>query len=308
VFVIPFQLHRRVPLIRRPFYQRDKVVAERDKLASEKAVLTAELERLTAACDDASLWDRVEWHNDHALTLSGVLFRLTTVDYDIRSASNDFALLKDRSCMDALRDLLAGARPRRILDVGIFQGGSAVFYDLLFDPAILVAVDINAEVPALTEYIAARNRSEHVVAYFGQDQADRCALSRIIVDHFPDGIDLVVDDASHRYDPSRSTFEAVFPSLRPGGWYVIEDWGWNHWQGIWQEKEIIPGAPLSKLVLELATAQPRCITAIDGLAMIDQVHIIGQIAAFRRGWGIWPSDKPFDLEALMLARLPVLLR
>ena len=33
--MIPFQLHRRIPLIRRPFYQRDKAIAERDAALAE---------------------------------------------------------------------------------------------------------------------------------------------------------------------------------------------------------------------------------------------------------------------------------
>jgi SAM-dependent methyltransferase len=35
--VIPFNLHRRIPLVRRPFYQRDLVIAERDVIAKRLA-------------------------------------------------------------------------------------------------------------------------------------------------------------------------------------------------------------------------------------------------------------------------------
>ena len=35
----------------------------------------------------------------------------------------------------------------------------------------------------------------------------------------------MIDDASHLLDPTRSSFDVLFPLLRPGGVYVIEDWG-----------------------------------------------------------------------------------
>jgi hypothetical protein len=34
--MIPFNLHRGIPLVRRPFYQRDMAMAERDRIADEQ--------------------------------------------------------------------------------------------------------------------------------------------------------------------------------------------------------------------------------------------------------------------------------
>ncbi len=34
----------------------------------------------------------------------------------------------------------------------------------------------------------------------------------------------MIDDASHLLDPTRSSFNVLFPLLRPGGVYVVEDW------------------------------------------------------------------------------------
>jgi hypothetical protein len=44
--VLPFQIHRRVPLLRRPFYQRDKAIEERDKAIAERNRAIAELDAL----------------------------------------------------------------------------------------------------------------------------------------------------------------------------------------------------------------------------------------------------------------------
>lgn len=51
--MIPFQLHRRIPLVRRPFYQRDTIAAERDALAAERDALKAELAHQTAHAQKA---------------------------------------------------------------------------------------------------------------------------------------------------------------------------------------------------------------------------------------------------------------
>ena len=48
------------------------------------------------------------------------------------------------------------------------------------------------------------------------------------MDDLADELDLVVDDASHTYEETRSSFEFLFPLLSPGGIYVIEDWSWAH--------------------------------------------------------------------------------
>ena len=37
-----------------------------------------------------------------------------------------------------------------------------------------------------------------------------------------------MDDASHTYEETKASFEFLFPLLRPGGIYVMEDWNWAH--------------------------------------------------------------------------------
>jgi hypothetical protein len=65
--------------------------------------------------------------------------------------------------------------------------------------------------------------------HYGVDQADRARLREIVRREIGDRpIDLVVDDASHLYLPTLATFEVLFPLLRPGGRFVIEDWRWQH--------------------------------------------------------------------------------
>jgi SAM-dependent methyltransferase len=46
--MIPFQIHRRIPLVRRPFYQRDIAIAERDRAVSELNRVARERDELAA--------------------------------------------------------------------------------------------------------------------------------------------------------------------------------------------------------------------------------------------------------------------
>ena len=50
----------------------------------------------------------------------------------------------------------------------------------------------------------------------------------LAVDIEPEPLDLVLDDASHALDPTRASFEVLFPRLAPGGLYAIEDWNADH--------------------------------------------------------------------------------
>jgi len=56
------------------------------------------------------------------------------------------------------------------------------------------------------------------------------------------------------YDATRASFNELFPRLRPGGVYMIEDWPWAHTEPfteMWADR-----VPLTRLVLELVIALP----------------------------------------------------
>ena len=74
-----------------------------------------------------------------------------------------------------------------------------------------------------------RGLSEVAHQHYGLNQADRPRLAEVVEEEFGgEPLDLVIDDASHLYEESRATFEVLYPHLRPGGAYVLEDWRWQH--------------------------------------------------------------------------------
>ena len=118
--------------------------------------------------------------------------------------------------------------------------------------------------------IAERGLGERVRLHYGVDQADPERLATILDDEFGDEpLGLVIDDASHRLEETRASFEALFPRLRPGGLFVIEDWNHEHLlgrafttaladrpelQAQFDRVETLD-PPLTRLVIELVLAQ-----------------------------------------------------
>lgn len=55
----------------------------------------------------------------------------------------------------------------------------------------------------------------------GYDQSKIKDLNRLIADHGP--FDVVVDDGGHRPEQQKTSFIHLFPHVKPGGLYFLED-------------------------------------------------------------------------------------
>jgi predicted O-methyltransferase YrrM len=142
------------------------------------------------------------------------------------STSEAFTIVKNEPYLRVYEQLAAIFQPRSILELGIFEGGSYVLLDKLFKPRRMSAVEIRLQpVAPLLRYVAAM---EGRFVHFSTSQSDRGILEQIVRDELADELDLVVDDASHTYEQTKASFEFLFPLLRPGGIYIVEDWSWAH--------------------------------------------------------------------------------
>ena len=146
------------------------------------------------------------------------------------STPEEFLLVKNQMLTQTTVEQL----PEHIdnmIEIGIFKGGSIAVYQELYSPKRLVGVDIKPDrVAALDEYLERRSATDRVRLYYGVDQQDRDALDLIVRENFADEpLDLVVDDGSHCYGPTKATLNRFLTSLRPTGIYLIEDWSWAHW-------------------------------------------------------------------------------
>jgi len=113
--------------------------------------------------------------------------------------------------------------PASILEIGVHKGESTRILATRFPNARIVAIDLHLTDIDFSDFPN--------VVYLQCDQTDGESLNRICLSHFPSGIDLVIEDASHIGHFSRLTFDGVFPHLKSSGLYIVEDWGTGYWPG-----------------------------------------------------------------------------
>ena len=185
--------------------------------------------------DIGQAFDRMEWKPDR-MFFNDLVFRLRWSKDDVSWDLGDqcLVLFKGKYVLGKYVDLFTrspGLEIENMLELGIYEGGSVALWRELLRPKKLSAVDLRD--PIVTPYLDAyleRTRSQGEVKVHWQfDQADRDRLRKLVREELGGKLDFVIDDASHMLGPSKTSFEALFPLLRPGGLYIIEDWAWNHW-------------------------------------------------------------------------------
>lgn len=201
----------------------------------------------------------MRWDGEEHLRVGNTNFIVTTDPStwdEAESRSDQFVLLKNRRLIETLLRL-APKRVENVLDLGIFKGGSVALYSELFSPKRLVGIELDCNrVDALDQFISRHSLGEQIRLHYGINQNDLGLLAAILQENFGDDpLDMVVDDCSHMYEPTKRSLNMLLPRLRPGGLYVIEDWGWAHWPAErWQGSQhqfVDEETPLSQLILEL---------------------------------------------------------
>ena len=138
---------------------------------------------------------------------------------------------KDAAFVAAMDETLDRVRPKFMIEIGIHDGGSTAYWHHKYAPDRLVAFDISPEVPFFARYLERNGLANAVRLHLGVSQADRDRMRAAIESDFGGGlIDAAIDDASHQYAATKAAFETVFPFLRSGGAFLIEDWAWGHAQ------------------------------------------------------------------------------
>ena len=209
---------------------------------------------------------------------------------DMRQA--DFLVAKPRWLVERYAALIGELRPEYVFELGIFQGGSTAFLAEFARPRRLVAIDrMPGKRRRLEEFAARRHLDDVVRTYGGVDQADRDMLAEIVDREFEGhALDLVVDDCSHQYEATRDSFNELFPRLRPGGLFVIEDWAWAHTaleagptEGLFPDQ-----VPLTRLVFELVLAVPSVPGLIADITVDAGAVIVarGDAATDPRGFDV----------------------
>ena len=225
------------------------------------------------------MFNRLVWQRDRML-LDDLVFRLE----DYRSADwnggDHFRFYKVKELVDQYASFFSRRsdfRPERVMELGIYDGGSTAFWYELFGPQKHVALDIEdrTDPSYFRRYVESRGLDGRIKTYWKTDQTDKARLRTIVETEFDGPLDLVIDDASHFYRQTRASFEALFPLLRPGGLYIIEDWAWGHCP-----KYIAPDhpwageEPLTRLVVELIEAAGTSTQLIWSIVMYQGFVVV----------------------------------
>jgi hypothetical protein len=132
--------------------------------------------------------------------------------------------------------------PLRILEIGIggynnesIGGESLYMWQRYFPRALVYGLDIYPK-PTVTG-----PRIRTIVG----DQNDPAFLAELAAAAGP--FDIIVDDGSHISEHIATSFTHLFPHVRPGGWYVIEDLHTAYWPAF--GGNALPGASGTSIAL-----------------------------------------------------------
>ncbi|MFO0016830.1 MAG: class I SAM-dependent methyltransferase [Synechococcaceae cyanobacterium] len=263
-----------------------------------------------SACQ--SIWDEwPKWDNDNVFRTKNFTFVGSVSTFDGKTDGNQIAILKHRQFINIYRELLAD-HPKNIFELGYFQGGMPLFIaDMQEEEHLgdsqkqlhIAAVDYHPPTDALKHTIAKHQLDGTIHLHGGILQEDTATIRSIIQAEYGDeSLDLIIDDCSHQYHETKVCFQAFFSHLKPGGKYVIEDWGWQHWPGEpWQsENSPFYGKPsMTNLIHELVMAMG---TRPDIIARIDVVSEFCVIVT--RGPALVHGDELVLAQVTQMANRP----
>ena len=113
--------------------------------------------------------------------------------------------------------------PLTMLEIGVYQGASLKTWREYFTQAKIIGVDIQ---PNCKRFESDRIKIELA------DQSNLEHLAQLAATHGP--FDLIIEDGSHMWEHQITSLRALFPFLRNGGHYVVEDLQTNY--GVLQAK------------------------------------------------------------------------
>ena len=111
-------------------------------------------------------------------------------------------------------ELLADRRSlaTKVLEIGVATGASLRMWREYFQAATIHGVDL---APALA-------LSADRIEIHEADQASRTALNRVLA-RIGSDIDVIIDDGGHTMEQQQVSLASLFPHVRQGGWYIVED-------------------------------------------------------------------------------------
>ena len=110
-------------------------------------------------------------------------------------------------------------KPAKLLEIGLLSGASILAWRCFFPFATTIGIDIDPK-----DHMAG-DRTRIYLA----DQGSAADLDRLCAKEGP--FDIIIDDGSHYNHHQIFSFQHLFPHLKDGGIYIIEDVQTSFWTG-----------------------------------------------------------------------------
>jgi SAM-dependent methyltransferase len=237
--------------------------------------------------------------DDTHLECGNMKFVLELQDYSRRTSVEEIVILKPRRWVESYADLILKHRVKNVLELGVWQGGMAMLLPLLSEEIRYLGVDVSEPVEAIEAIRKSNARIADKTSFLFHTSQDNAALPTEVNRHF-DGqpLDLIMDDASHLYAPTKRAFENLFGLLKPGGVYVIEDWAWAHWPEF-----VIPEGWRTTPALSTFLFELTMLCASTGRGLIDRIEVEhSKFTVFRGSNPIpnaWSIDSTINLNGFV---------
>lgn len=111
-------------------------------------------------------------------------------------------------------------KPIKFLEIGIDQGASVKLWEEYFKNAELHFIDITFK---NIRYFSERSK------YHLANQENLADLAKFISEAGGD-FDIIIDDGGHTMSQQINSFSALFPHVKSGGMYIIEDLHTSYWK------------------------------------------------------------------------------
>jgi SAM-dependent methyltransferase len=186
--------------------------------------------------------------------------------------------------------------PITLLELGVHGGTSLKTFAGYFPNGKIIGVDIKDDGLDFTDF-------PNIVFTRG-DQRKAEELGAICAAHAPDGLDVIIDDAAHYGTWSLAAYTALFPHLKPGGLYFIEDWTTGYWDD-WPD-----GSRLQTFTTESAGERPAKRIPSHDFGMVGLVkYLVDEVASsWIRPRKMMPDPRPPRMEMLHVYKQMVVLR
>jgi cephalosporin hydroxylase len=165
-----------------------------------------------------------------------------------------------------------------VLEIGVKGGGSTLLWKRLFPEATVVGLDIDIR-PHL---------GGDGVVYIEGDQADAAQLTRVAEQYGP--FDLVIDDGSHKSAHQTVSLRTLFPHVRAGGLYVIEDVQANlkpkMGDDIWPDFIVTFFQRMRSKTAPILADAPGALLALEIAGRVDDLILSARTITLRRAAGV----------------------